>query len=182
MGKDKGKDIGARLGSMILDHMIMTFIAGIGGGLIAFVIIWILYLVNDFDSFEDIIPLAIVIASALIYPIYFSKDAIGGKSPAKRIIGLIIVNHKTNEVASPARTVVRNCTLFFWPIEALFVLFSPDRRLGDFIAGTRVIQDTKELKRKPKLLELVASFLLAMLFMIPLLWFLFYVGMFYFPS
>ena len=182
MSRDKGKDIGTRLGSMILDHFIMTFVSMILGVIIAGIILLIIYFSGGVETIDDIFPLAIVMMSLTIYPVYFNKDVIGGKSPAKRILGLIVVNNKTNEIASPTRTVIRNSTLFFWPIEGLFVLFSPDRRLGDYIAGTRVIEDKKTLKRKPKFIELVLAFVLAMVFMLPLLWFLMYFGLLEFPQ
>src|SRR5262249_27317646 len=42
--------------------------------------------------------------------------------------------------AGPLRCFVRNLTLWFWPVEVLLVLVNQDRRrLGDYLAGTRVV-------------------------------------------
>jgi len=179
--RDKGKDVGTRIGSMILDHFIMTFASMIIGVVLSVLILLIVHLFVEFESMQEVFPILIATVGLTVYPVYFNKDAIEGKSPAKRILKLIVVNNKTNEVASPIRTVARNCTIFFWPVEVLFVLFSPDRRLGDYIAGTRVVEDDKTLKRKPKPIELVFSFLLGVAFMLPLLSFFVYFGGFRFP-
>ena len=108
------------------------------------------------------IPVAL---GLIIFSIYFNKDAIKGKSPAKRILGLVIVNDRTGEVADPIRLVIRNITLVFWPIEVIFSIFSPERRIGDFIAGTKVITDNKELKAELKVGQIIIAMLIGMTFM-----------------
>ncbi len=169
--KDRGKDIGIRLASMLLDHIITTFIIFIAAAVLILVFLGLVFL---FTGFEDgakgeenpIRVLFGVLFVTFIFSIYFNKDSIGGRSVAKRILNLVVVNHKTGEVASPARTVLRNITIFFWPLEVLFVLFSPDRRIGDFIAGTQVVEYREEHKTKTKFLGVLGGIFLGMLYLI----------------
>jgi uncharacterized RDD family membrane protein YckC len=73
-----------------------------------------------------------------------NKDFYNGKSVAKRIHGYQIVDNKTNLVATEMQCMTRNLTLIIWPLEGLLVLFNPNRRLGDFIAGTKLIDSEKQ--------------------------------------
>jgi uncharacterized RDD family membrane protein YckC len=66
----------------------------------------------------------------------FNKDFFNGQSPVHRKLGYKVVNAKTNETASKTQCMVRNLTAPIWPIEAIFILVNPKRRLGDIIAGT----------------------------------------------
>lgn len=94
------------------------------------------------------------------FVILMNKDAIRGRSIAKRQFGTRVVVHNTNLTAGPFRSFLRNITYFFWPIEGLVTLFSPTRRIGDLIAGTRVdVYDENEEKPSIKLGELVISIL-----------------------
>jgi hypothetical protein len=64
---------------------------------------------------------------------------------------------------------LRNVTLLIWPIEGLFVLFSPQRRLGDFIAGTRLVDTVptnaelilKEIETKPLDRQIILTLVLS---------------------
>ena len=149
---------------MILDHFIMCF----GIGIIVFIIIGIGYLIignpseSDFPEWFVIFPVTL---GLIIFSIYLNKDGIKGKSPAKRILGLIIVDNKTGEIANPIKSVVRNITLIFWPIEVIFSIFSPERRIGDYIAGTKVILDDKTLKTELKVGQIIFSLIIGIIFM-----------------
>lgn len=70
--------------------------------------------------------------------LYFFKDSFGARSIAKRVTQLQVVDNKTGQPASVGKCFLRNLTIVFWPIEVLVTFFSPDRRIGDFIAGTRI--------------------------------------------
>jgi len=165
MTNEKNRNIGIRLASMILDHFIMTF----GMVIVVFVFAGIGYLIvgNPSDSelpeWLVIIPIFLVL---MIFSIYFNKDAIKGKSPAKRILGLVIVNNKTGEIASPIKSVIRNITFVFWPIEVVFSLFSPERRIGDYIAGTKVISDDGILKTELKVGQIILALVIGIIFML----------------
>jgi uncharacterized RDD family membrane protein YckC len=71
--------------------------------------------------------------------IIFNKDFFNGQSPIKSIFGFRVVDQKTGTTASDFKCFVRNMTIILWPIEVIVLLFSTDKRLGDMIAGTRII-------------------------------------------
>ena len=70
---------------------------------------------------------------------YFNKDIFYGRSIAKRILGLQIVDNVTGQVATPFQCLLRNITIAIWPVEVIITLFNPTRRLGDRIARTKTI-------------------------------------------
>ena len=164
MTYEKNRNIGIRLASMILDHFIMTF----GIAIISFILVGIGYLIignptrSDLPEWFSIFP---IFLGLIIFSVYFNKDAVKGKSPAKRILGLVIVDNKTGEIANPIKSVIRNTTLIFWPIEVIFTLFSPDRRIGDYIAGTKVISDNKTLETELKVGQIIFALIIGILFM-----------------
>ena len=49
-----------------------------------------------------------------------------------------VIDNKTGQVANPLKCLARNLTIVLWPLEVIFVLIDPKRRLGDKIAGTRI--------------------------------------------
>ncbi len=164
MTTEKNKNIGIRLASMLFDHFIMTF----GIVFFSFILIGIGYLIvgnpsdSDLPEWFVIIPIFLAL---MIFSIYFNKDAIKGKSPAKRILGLIIVDNKTGEIANPIKSFVRNITLVLWPIEVVFSLFSPERRIGDYIAGTKVITDDNTLKTELKVGQIIIALIIGIVYL-----------------
>jgi uncharacterized RDD family membrane protein YckC len=88
-----------------------------------------------------------IVVFNLILIILVNKDYFNGQSVIKRQLGYQIVNAKTLEIASSTRCMLRNFTFIFWPIEVLFAIIYPSRRLGDYIAGTKLIDvPTKDPK------------------------------------
>jgi uncharacterized RDD family membrane protein YckC len=84
------------------------------------------------------------------FSLYFNKDIYLGRSPAKRILKLQIVNVKTNRPANPLRCLVRNITVILWPIEVIAGLVNNERRIGDFIARTKLTTyDLEQFKDQP---------------------------------
>lgn len=81
--------------------------------------------------------------------IILNKDFYGGQSIVHRILGYQIVDIKTGQPASKVRCFLRNITFVFMIIEVIPLLVSPKRRIGDWIAGTKVIEvpssDPKEI-------------------------------------
>lgn len=155
---------------MLLDHMIMCFVI-----IPPLIIISLLFKSSDPFSTS---PMETV-ASLFVILIYFNKDLLNGQSAAKRIVGLQVMDRKTGQPANELKCLLRNSTIPLWPLEVLVSLLSPARRLGDFIANTRVeIADKQdvtlifeELKRK-KLTSLTWwTFLVGILYM-GLLWYL----------
>ncbi len=173
---------GLQILAMLLDHIILSF---------AMVILMMPFISLQFkdafsenntavnDPFDSIFYVMVFCLS-----LYLNKDMIHGKSIAKRILKQEVVNAKTGEVASPLRCLVRNIPILIWPLEVLIVLFSPSRRLGDLIAGTRVVEITKKREPKPKInyRDIIVSIILGFIFLLSTLW-LFYEGIGYdFPK
>ena len=72
----------------------------------------------------------------IVYPITMNKDFLNGKSIGKRIFGIQVQN-LNNQRASEWKSSLRNF-LPIIPIELLFTIFSPERRIGDRIAKTKI--------------------------------------------
>jgi len=139
---------GKRIGAMLLDHIVMSFVI---------MIIAMPAIISKFDNTFGDEPLApkgaidwSLILMCIGMTLYFNKDMIQGKSIAKRALKQEVVDIKTGEVASALKCFIRNLTIAIWPIEVIVVLISPARRIGDFIAGTRVELMTDERNSKPK--------------------------------
>jgi uncharacterized RDD family membrane protein YckC len=79
--------------------------------------------------------ISIVLFSLMMIAL-FNKDFFGGQSPVHRKLGYKVLDAKTNETASRIQCMIRNLTGPVWPIEVIFILANPKRRLGDIIAGT----------------------------------------------
>ncbi len=129
----------SRITSMFLDHVIMTFIATV------FVIPASIYsslhpeTIGFFHTnMTDIFGILNYI-SFVGFALYLCKDNIGGRSIAKRIMKFVVVDNSSGEPARPIRTLIRNAFCILWPIEVIITLFNPSRRLGDYVAGTKVV-------------------------------------------
>ncbi|QKJ30841.1 hypothetical protein HQ865_14150 [Mucilaginibacter mali] len=97
-----------------------------------------------------------IIMAAVSFSILLNKDFYNGKSVPKRILGYQVQNFRTGEAATPIRCIVRNITMVLLPIELTFMLLETPRRLGDYIAGTIVVEtETEDPKRI--LIEIEAS-------------------------
>jgi uncharacterized RDD family membrane protein YckC len=81
------------------------------------------------------------------FSLYFNKDIFMGKSPAKRILKLQVVDIKTNLPANPLKCLVRNLMIVLWPIEVFVALINNERRIGDFIAGTKLAAYDQEIHK-----------------------------------
>jgi uncharacterized RDD family membrane protein YckC len=139
---------GGRLASMMLDHFIMTF-------LVTLIVLpgFALRIASAFEvSHEPADQFfgfgTTLFVMAIGFSVYFNKDIFNGRSPAKRALKMQVLNHKTGEVANPIRCLIRNTMTILWPLEVLVVLFSPQRRLGDLLAGTRVVYVLEPIKSK----------------------------------
>ncbi len=142
--------VGNRLVSMLLDH-IVTVMAGM---LVAMPIMFsgMGDLLKVSHEQTDMSGTASTTAYAVmfIFALYFFKDSIGGRSAAKRGTKLQVVDNTTGEVASPIKCVIRNIFCLIWPLEILVTFFSPSRRIGDFVASTKVV-NYEPTEEKPKL-------------------------------
>jgi len=124
-----------RVSSMLLDHIIMIIVI-IPIGILIFGII--------FQLEEYINKVLGIILMFIPMFVYINKDFFKAKSPAKRILGYQVISRRTNEPASELQCFVRNLTIIAWPIEVIVGFINPERRIGDFLANTKVITSEKE--------------------------------------
>ena len=87
---------------------------------------------------------ALFILFFLSYPALFVfRDVIfKGRSIAKRILGLQVIDAQTNVSPSKSKLIIRNLFFFIYPIEAILLLAN-NRMLGDTATGTTVITKQK---------------------------------------
>jgi len=163
---------GTRLGAMLLDHLFMTMIA-----MVFFIPGTISGFAGAFNvSHEQTNPNFMGGALGYIgmvgFAIYFCKDCINGRSIAKRILKLQVVDNSTGQIASPLKCFIRNIFIVIWPIEGIIALANPSRRLGDRVAGTKLVVFDPTIEQ-PKvnigqvLIPVVIAYGLMFLFMLP---------------
>jgi uncharacterized RDD family membrane protein YckC len=128
----------------------MTFFISLGKRLDSFFLDQLLFAFFSFAFFVPLIGIAAV-ASRFLQEFWFGvslmgitislcKDSLGGQSPCKLHFDLLVVNAKTGKVASPIRCFVRNVFFFFYGLDFILLLLNQgNRKVGDWIAGTRVI-------------------------------------------
>lgn len=131
--------VGTRLGAMLLDHVFMTIIA---------MVFFIPAMISGFsDAFKvsheqadfNFMEGSMKYIGLFGFALYFCKDIINGRSIAKRILKLQVVDNKTGQVASPLQCFVRNIFCAFWIIEVIVAMTNTSRRLGDRVAGTKLV-------------------------------------------
>ncbi len=126
---------GTRIGAMILDHIAMSFVVMIFAA--PGMVYDIMQTFGDPNA-QPKLFLGNYYMNIFAFSLYFNKDIYLGRSIAKRVLKLQIVDIKTNKPANPLKCYVRNLTLVFWPIEVIAGLINNERRIGDFIAGTKL--------------------------------------------
>ena len=160
--KDTSITIGSRIGSIILDQILMSVIC-----LVFFIPSLAKYGVQSLydQKLSEIIKNSFLYVEVIGFALYFCKDCINGRSLGKRIIKHQVINNTTAEIASPIKCFIRNIFCVIWPIELIALLFNPSRRLGDYIAGTRVQSYIRPIK-KPTLniKQIFLSFILSYCF------------------
>ena len=147
---DQPISIGTRLGTMFLDHVFMTMIA------------FAFFLPATTTGFSNLFSIshektgAFFMERPMTYialfgcALYFCKDILDGRSIAKRILKLQVVDNKTGKVATPLQCFVRNIFCIFWIIEVIVAITNPNRRLGDRVAGTKIVYYNPPLQQ-PKI-------------------------------
>jgi|GEM_PF-5704190 len=106
------------------EFLTVAFISFIVGG------IHIMGMISE-DSFKLIY--------LVLFILFLNKDFLSGKSIIKRLFGYKIVKID-NTPANELQCFLRNLLILIYPIEVLFILLNPNRRLGDIIFGTKLIQ------------------------------------------
>lgn len=111
-----------RIISIFIDHFIVSLLA---------VIFWRLTLLIVKDDNDLFFWFAL--------GVYFNKDIFKTNSIGKSIMGFRVVEAKSNSEANGLKCLMRNLSIIIWPIEVVLLLVNNERRLGDYIAGTKVI-------------------------------------------
>ena len=106
--------------------------------------------------------------SAMMVTMLLCKDCINGKSAGKRIMKIEIANEKEGEKVSAVSCIVRNIFVVLWIIEILVLFISKEKRIGDYVAKTKVVSNSKVEKiklDKNALLTILLCFCIIFLFM-----------------
>lgn len=138
---------GVRLRTMFLDHFVMCFI------MVVFYIPFMISMVQVFDTPQSVQRFDQMSGGSFYlalfgFSLYFSKDCISGRSVAKRIIKLQLIDNKTGTIASPLKCMIRNLFCIIWPVEVIIALNNSNRRIGDFVAGTKLISYDADLHQE----------------------------------
>lgn len=153
-----------RLSSFFFDQVFIVAVAAISG-----VIVSVVERIqnspeiaeNYFDAHKT--PLRLI-ESILTLSIYFNKDCFLGQSFGKRMMGIQIIDNKTQEPASAFQCLLRNLTLAFLPLELIITLFSRERRIGDFLANTKLVRfDVQKHNNEIKWIGVALTFLFSLL-------------------
>ncbi len=151
-----------RLGSMLFDHVVIC---------LALAIIDIPFRIVDkinsssavVNGFETHFAEGFKYSLLIGFVIYFCKDSINSRSIAKRVLKLQVIDKSTGIEASPLQCFIRNILIPIWPIEVLVTLVSPNRRMGDFLAGTKVVAlSTANQNKKVEPVKVAFAILLSM--------------------
>ena len=125
-----------RISAMLLDHFLMCVL------IIPIAIVFAI--ASEKLGFKLIDGMSFYVWVLIIF-VYYNKDFFNAKSPAKRIMGYQVIDRKTEKPATELQCFVRNFTICVaWPIEVIVGFFNPERRIGDFLANTKVILSEKE--------------------------------------
>lgn len=150
---------GTRLASMFIDHAANTFIFMLT--VMPFMIPVLQKAMNVTHEQNNFKMLSGNAGYLLLIPfcIYFLKDSLNGRSIAKRVMKLQVVQNSSNEVANPIRCFIRNIFCAIWPIEVIVTFFNPERRIGDFVAGTKVVSFDTTVQREEKKTSYIQIFI-----------------------
>jgi len=150
-----------RILSMFLDHALMTILA------LIILSPWMISYSNRLeeaatDASVAYFPQWAVLLLSIGLGLYLNKDLRKGQSFAKMMFGFRIVDHKSGDIASPMQCMIRNLTAPLFLFEVLILWISPERRIGDFLAGTRLIIDQKQdLEHRPRVIQAIIALSLA---------------------
>jgi len=134
MNSKKYGKLSIRIGSIVIDHVILTILMGA-----IFLLLGSLYKLLDFS--ENIF---IGLLFSIIIICILCKDIFGGQSFGKKIMNIKIIDIKTGKEASKLKTIVRNLFLLLWPVELIFVFKNNERRLGDKVVKTKLVYGSNQ--------------------------------------
>lgn len=176
ISKDDQITTGTRLGSMLMDHFFMTMIAMVFSipGMIS--IFANAFKVTHEQESVNFMGGPFLYLNMFGIALYLCKDCVNGQSIAKRILKLQVTDNVTGQPASSIKCLVRNLSLILWPIEAVISLGNTSRRLGDRIAGTKLVvfkktSEQPKVRIGPALISVAISYGLMLLLILPFIGF-----------
>lgn len=149
-----------RIAAFIIDHFTLTFL------MVATVIMMDNPMQENYEGMErlQMIMLMVMLPGFLLY---FGKDCIKGMSLGKWIMGIKVRNEISGDTPSPVKLFARNLTIIIWPIEAIILAVSPDKkRLGDKLVKTCVTRNTPKQMRNFRILAVAMLAVTYFVFMI----------------
>ena len=129
-----------RLGGIIIDYLLF---AGIG------IMLWKFGhwpRLGELEYEHTGINAAINYLILLGIVFYFLKDSIDGRSIGKFLAGIQIVDSRTGQAAGPFQCFLRNLVCLIWPIEVIAFFIDPEKRIGDRLAKTKVVNSYLEFE------------------------------------
>jgi uncharacterized RDD family membrane protein YckC len=121
-----------RLIAFIIDLLIIAVIIGI-----------FFFITQTFES-----QIIFLLLSALMLTLLLCKDCINGQSFGKKIMKIQVVDNKTDRKVTNFQKIVRNVFVVFWIVDFFVLYFSKYKRIGDYVAKTKVICNNETEKVK----------------------------------
>jgi uncharacterized RDD family membrane protein YckC len=119
--------IASRLSAKVIDWIFIFLLIGmLGAGLQSL-----------FPEHKDAISM--ILGLVLILYLLF-KDGVGGQSIGKRLVKVKVVHTTNGRACTLTQSFFRNLSTVLGLVDSIFALGKERRRLGDLIAGTRVIK------------------------------------------
>lgn len=141
-GFDPMRILGRRLNAMSMDFSLMVAIIF---PIAALFFIPYFIIIESLDKVNELFSIWIGIIPFSIFSFFtINKDYYKAKSIAKRHFGYQVYDLKSNKPATELQCVIRNSTIIIWPLEVIVSMFNSHRRLGDLLAGTKLIDSDKE--------------------------------------
>ncbi|KYG80406.1 hypothetical protein AWW67_09515 [Roseivirga seohaensis] len=98
---------------------------------------------NTVSKYDVLLSLIDVMLLLFLFVLALNKDFFSSQSLVKRYWGYQVVSAKTLKPAGQLKCMIRNITTLILPIEMFFLLINKEKRLGDYIAGTKLVQVEK---------------------------------------
>lgn len=123
-----------RIFAFMIDHVIMSFLAGMGG---------LLAMGKHWDTTSPDRMIGTMLPTMLVvFVVYFMKDSVRGMSPGRFVLGIAVRDHaEPDTTPNVGRLILRNLLIVIWPVEFFVLAFSKHkRRIGDLAAKTIVVR------------------------------------------
>ncbi len=114
-------------------HRLLAFIIDLFIVIVIIIISGVAFSLASIES--ENMPLIMIL---VMYLSFCSKDMFKGQSIGKRVLNIRVANMQSGKNATFFQCFIRNLTVLIWPIEVFMILRNPERRLGDYVVGTKI--------------------------------------------